>query len=491
MPQTQRSEAPWALERVDLSSLTAEERLQLDELAEARFGGERLAPFIRRLAPEEPPPRHIYKVIEVIERARAGPMRVCISMPPRHAKTITVLRAIAWWLLRSPADTCGYFSYNHDIAHSKSRIARTIALQSGVRLSDSTGVAEWRTAEGGGLLAGGAGGGLPGQGITGFVVVDDPFKNREDADSELNRQRVWEWFNEVVMTRLERGSVIVIHTRWHEDDLIGRLEHLGGWEIIRLQAIAEENDPLGREPGEALWDRFPASELGTEPGQRGTIRGQIGEFSFAALYQQQPRPRGAKLFGPASYFDPQRFDMTGWRCVIAADPAGSEKTSADWSAAVVLAIRGKRPEIEGRVMDVYRKQVSIPDFARALRALQMQWHLAPIYVEAVAGFKAVPQLLRENDPSLAVFEAPTLGDKWQRAQLVSAAWNAAPSRVLVPMNSPPWLGEFLHELQKFTGVRDTHDDQVDALAHAWNAAALGPEPPVFTLPGGPVLPRRR
>jgi phage terminase large subunit-like protein len=242
-----------------------------------------------------------------------------------------------------------------------------------------------------------------------------------------------------------------------------------------------------------LWpERFPASELGTEAGQRGTVRGQIGEFSFSALYQQAPRPRGAKLFGPCTYYDPTfpAFDLTGWRIYIGADPAGSEKTSADWSVAVVLAVRGQAAEIEGRVLDVYRKQVSIPDFARALRALQMQWHLAPVYVEAVGGFKAIPQLLQENDPTLAVFEAPVLGDKFQRAQLASAAWNSRPSRLMVPLGSPPWLAAYLYELQRFTGVKDPEDDQVDATAHAWNAAALDTGPVEYVPLEKPIMKSR-
>jgi hypothetical protein len=413
-------------------------------------------------------------------------------MPPRHAKTVTLVRLIAWWLKRRPADTCGYFSYNASFAQSKSRVARTLARRAGVELSeDSASRAEWRTTAGGGLLAGGAGGGLTGQGITGFVAIDDPIKNREEADSELVRDRIWEWFNEVVMTRLEHASAIVTHTRWHEDDLIGRLEEQGGWTIIRLPAIAEEGDVLGRAPGEALWpERFSAQSLGTEPGQANTLRGQIGEFSFSALYQQSPRPRGAKLFGPASYYDPETLSLEGWRILIGGDPAASEKTSADWSVAAVIAVRGKRPELEFRLLYVYRAQIPVPEFARVLRALQLQWHLADVFVEAVAGFKAVPQLLRENDPTLAVYEAPAAGDKFQRAQLASAAWNARPSRFLVPLGAPHWLAPVLHELQRFTGTKGGEDDIVDAISHAVNAAIMAPEPATFEGFGRSILPSR-
>src|SRR6266545_4292903 len=103
-------------------------------LATLAGGGERLADFIRRLSPHRPPPRHVEPLIAVIERARQERVRVCVSMPPRHGKSLTVLHGIAWWLRSALSDTCAYFSYADDLARSKSRIARRLALDAGVRL---------------------------------------------------------------------------------------------------------------------------------------------------------------------------------------------------------------------------------------------------------------------------------------------------------------------------------------------------------------------
>lgn len=434
-------------------------------LATLAGGGERLAAFIRRLSPHHPPPRHVQPLINVIERARQGRVRVCVSWPPRHAKSTTVLHALAWWLKSTPADTCAYFAYNDDLARSKSRIARRLALEAGVQLApDSANLSEWRTVQGGGLLAGGAGGGLTGQGVSGILVVDDPLKNREEADSALIRGRVWDWFNEVGYTRLEGASAIVIGTRWHQDDLIGRLEATGEWVMIALPAIAEENDPLGRHVGEALWpERFPVDELEA-------IRRQIGDWSFAALYEGRPRPRGTSVFGEPHHFDSARWAPSGARIIIGADPAASEKTSADYSVALVLAVEGRGERVAGRVLDVWRGQVTVPAFAEQLRRLSRKWWNASIAVEAVGGFRAVPQLLRAVDPLLRLTEVKVTGDKFQRAQAVAAAWNDG--RVLVPTGAP-WLAPFLDEVAAFTGVRDRRDDQVDALAHAWNALHAG------------------
>lgn len=444
------------------SGLSDSELAELEYLLGRQLSGEGLADFIRRISPHRPPPPHMAPVIDLLERAiRGEEIRACISMPPRHAKTVAILHALAWWVSRSPEDTCAYFAYNETLGRSKSRLARDLALRAGVQLrDDSASVAEWRTKRGGGLLAGGIGGGLTGQGISGLLAIDDPFKSREDADSQLARDRVWEWFTDVAMTRLEGASVVVVQTRWHPDDLIGRLEKKGGWEIVNLPAIAEESDPLGRAPGEALWpDVRPLEKL-----QR--TRALIGEFSWASLYQGQPRPRGAHVFGEPHYYDPATFAMEGCRIVLAADPAASAKTSADYSAAVVLAIRGFAEQAVGYLLHVYREQVSVPQFARDLVALQTRFGGATINVETVGAFKAIPQMLLEVHPDLRINEIQPVGDKFTRAQPVAAAWNGA--RVLVPSDNPPWLAPFLAEATTFTGVNDAHDDQVDALSSAWN-----------------------
>jgi predicted phage terminase large subunit-like protein len=440
-----------------LDPLDVEEAIILERL----HGAEDLRSFIARVSPQHPPARHLDPLIDAIERARHKRVRLCISMPPRHGKTWTLLHAIVWWLSNTPADRCAYYSYNDDLAASKSGIARDLAISVGIELNpSSTAVSEWKTVLGGGLIAGGRGSALTGQGVSGMLIVDDPFKDRMEADSPTLRETVWNWFKEVAFTRLEGGSVIVVHTRWHPDDLIGRLEGLGGWEIINLPAVAENDDPVGREPGEALWPKlFPLDELGL-------IRRTLGEWSFAALYQGRPRPRGSKVFGIPVYYNPAE-GWGGWRVVIGADPAASGKTTADHSAAIVLGSRMADGLIRARVLEIYRAQVEVPSFVSALQMLSTKYGRAPVFVEAVGGFKAVPQMLKRLDPKLYVREAPVVGDKFQRAQAAAAAWNDG--RVEVPMEAP-WLADFLHEMQSFTGVGDAEDDQVDAFSHAFNAA---------------------
>lgn len=440
--------------------------------------------FIEHVSPHLPPPPHIEPVIaEVTRAAYEGRRKVCIDMPPRHAKTTTLLHGFAWWLDSYPADTCGYFTYGERQARSKSRIAFRLAVEAGVQLDPSTkDMSEWRTVEGGGMLAGGAGGALTGQGIQGLFVIDDPYKNRQEADSIVIRERIWEWFNEVVMTRLEGASVVVVHTRWHQDDLIGRLSQMEEWDHVSLPAIAEENDVLGREEGDALWpDRFPILNLDA-------TRRQIGDWSFAALYQGRPLPRGANVFQePARFQLPQSQAewngfLAGKYIVIGVDPAASERTHADYSVATVLAADGLGPMANFWVLDVVRGQWSIPTLVGHLVQLQARWR-AKLAVEAVSGFKAVPQMLKHVNPNLSLIEIKPTTDKFQRAQGCAAAWNDG--RVHIPAGSGAgsWVTPFLTELTSFTGVKDAHDDQVDSLCHAWNTLAeQRPRPPRRSRP---------
>jgi len=191
-----------------------------------------------------------------------------------------VLHGIARLLARHPEWTIAYVSYAADIARSKSKQIRDYALAAGVELrQDSKASHEWRTPQGGGVLATGVGGPLTGHGVW-LLVVDDPFKNRQDADSALIRERTYQWFTSTAMTRVEPGgSALIVHTRWHRDDLIGRLsrDEETEWEIVSLPAIDAE--------GRALWpERWPVSELERK-------RAEVGEYDWDSLFQQSPKAR--------------------------------------------------------------------------------------------------------------------------------------------------------------------------------------------------------
>jgi predicted phage terminase large subunit-like protein len=443
--------------------------------------GETLRQFNARVSPHLKSERHLEPVLDVFERTRREPVRAIVAMPPRHGKTVTAMQSVAWRVSRDPGLRHAYATYGDSLSVSGSRTMRRLATSAGVDLAkDANALHDWRTEHDGGVLATGVGGPLTGKGVTGIALVDDAFKNRKDAESRLKRDSVWEWFTDVVWTRLEdEASCIVIGTMWHTDDLINRLLTRGAgedgipFELIRLPAIAEEGDILGRAIGEALWPatlsgkrKFPIEKLRE-------IERLLGAYSFASLYQQRPRPRGSQIFGEPGRFKLSEFQLDGHRVCICADPAATKKTTSDHTAALVLAVKGYGDQQVGWLLGHLRGQWDIADnphenvvgVVSRLAELQRQWGVA-VVVEAVAGFKAVPQMLRAVDPHLLVVEAPAVTDKFVRAQPAASAWNGG--RLLVPTDAH-WAQGMIQRFQAFTGQDDPEDDEIDACSHGWNA----------------------
>jgi hypothetical protein len=394
-------------------------------------------------------PAHVRLIAEKIEAAAVGDeLRLVIAMPPRHGKTETLLRAFAWLLSRDPSSTMAYATYGADLARSKSRSARRYARDAGVQLaSDSASVTEWRTSAGGGLLATGAGGPLTGQGINRLLVIDDPIKNRQEAESALIRDRTWDWFTDVAFTRLEPGaSAIVVATRWHPDDLSGRLI-ADGWDSIVLPALDES--------GAALWPtRYPVERLRD-------IERQVGAYTWASLYQGQPRPRGGAVFQDAWYYDELPPDP--FREAVGIDFAYTAKSHADYS----VAVRGRAIGDCLYLTNVYRAQVEMPAFAAHLKAQAGTRMLARIGGTE----KGIIDFLRRD--GIRVETIPASTDKHAFAQPLAAAWNTG--RVLLP-RSAPWVAPLLDEVLSFTGVNDAHDDIVDALGALHHALHGRPGP---------------
>ena len=284
------------------------------------------------------------------------------------------------------------------------------------------------------------------------IIVDDPVKDRATAESPAARQHTYEWFGDTLFTRLEpNGSIVVVQTRWHPDDLAGRLIR-DGWEFINLPAINDGSDPE-RAIGEALWpERWGVEALEG-------VRDQLGDYGWSSLYQGQPRSRGGSIFQDAHFYDALPSE---YRTVIGFDFAYSSKTYSDYSVAVVMHIAGDKYY----VADVVRAQVPAPEFADRLKALQLKYRGARA-IGYVGGTElGNVDFIRKLGVDIRAIPAKT--DKFVRAQPCAATWNAG--RVFVPSARPQWLDSFVTEVCGFTGVRDLHDDQVDALVGAFDGA---------------------
>jgi len=381
-------------------------------------------------------------ITDVVKRVNAGEeVRTVFSTPPRHGKTITLLNAFVWLMLQDASRTHAYATYGADLSLSKSRLARQTAKNAGIELmDDSSSMKEWRTQEGGGLLATGVGGALTGQGISGLGVVDDPVKNMAEARSSTYRERTWDWFNSVFYTRLEPGaSAIVVATRWHPDDLSGRLI-ADGWNVVNLPAINSDN--------EALWPEYYPLERLLE------IKRQLGDIVFDALYQGTPRTVSGGMFGEPHFYDKL---PDNYRTVVTFDAAYTQKTSADYS----VIIAGRYDGEKLYVTDMYRAQTNAETFKARLDAFQKQ-HTTVLNTRIGGTEKVFIEWLRSE--GIRVNAEPTKGDKYMNATPLAAAWNRGD--ILLPRQAP-WLDPFIAELMDFTGADDVHDDIVDTLATAW------------------------
>lgn len=474
-------------------------------------GRDNLLEYIPFITPEFAPPVHLAPMCDLYDRIQRGEsVFACVEAPPRHGKSEVLFHGSARLLRFKPQTRIGYVTYSQDVADDQSRIARRRALAAGVefggplrqggrRWDPSASVRHWQTAAGGGFLAIGRDGGLVSKGLD-LLQVDDPFKNRAEAESAAIRDLVWNSFRGDQLTRLEPGaSCIVFHQRWNNDDLIARLRKLveeepnaPPWEFVSLPAIGDDGTPLWPE-------RFDLAALAR-------IRAMVNEYNWWSQYMQRPRPKGGRVFGEPTRYEPPA-QLIGRRIVIAVDAAGTAKTSADHTAIVVAAFwRATWTSPEGLVLPnmlfgdllrCYRMQLEVPDVVRVLDVLQRRWPGAPIVVETQGGQgQTVAQTLRRLRPSLRIVEVPRTVDKFTAAQPTAAA--TTQGRWRVPLRHDPeldsvelekllreldvwdegeWIGPYLRELERFTGIADAEDDQVDATCHAWDYGDKAGAPP--------------
>lgn len=432
-----------------------------------------LLDWIPQVSPRFESPRHLSRLCELVQQTLVRPVRVLVSVPPRHGKTETLNHGMAWLLSIDPRKRLAYVPYGADLARKQSRRIRSLCIETGVQLAhDNKSVTEWSTASGGGLRAASIDSGHTGHGYD-LVVIDDPFKNRAEAESALIRERVYDAWTSSIATRVEPGgSVFVVHTRWHEDDLIGRLLAAEeGWEYVHIPAIDDD--------GQALWPaRFDAEALRK-------IESTVGAYDWASLYQGQPRPKGGRLFGDVALFDAF---PTSAIYTIGVDFAYSSKKTADYNVAVVLAkhttYEGALPVERLDIVEMVRRQCPAPEFATTLRELQARYAGARCRAYIGGTEKGIVDFLRRD--GVHVEALPATADKFTRAQAYAAAWNRGAIRV---QRGAPWASALVSEHAAFTGVNDAHDDTVDAAVAAYDAHAYAPSVAVASSSAGRTMRR--
>lgn len=402
--------------------------------------------------------------------------RLMIFCPPQEGKSTATSRLMPLWLLdQDPTLRIALMSFGAELATEFGRTVKTdIRSADGllnIRVSrDSRAADRWKTEEGGGMVCVGRDGGLTGRPVD-TLIIDDPFSSQQDAISLATRNRVWSWWESVGRPRLSsRGRVLLVNTRWHEDDLAGRLlqREPGRWHVLSIPAIAEADvaDPLGRTPGTEL-----KSAQGRKPGYFRDLKSTYSPFAFSAIYQQRPAPTEGGLFprdkwrtwlpktdsyGRAIVDTGQPWPLMDCMRFITMDLATSTKTSADYTVIAAWAIT---PDGNLVLLDRWRGRVEDSGHWDKARPLIAAWDIPKVYVESrMFGTTFVYAAGRAGLP---LEELQADADKWTRA--VAASQLQHQGRVWLPGNAL-WLDEFRDELASFdTG---THDDQVDVTAYA-------------------------
>jgi predicted phage terminase large subunit-like protein len=420
-------------------------------------------------------------------RRRESP-RLMIFAPPRHGKSQIFSRhGPAYALGRDPDLNIIATSYSADLASRMNRDVQRIidderyrevfpgvglsgantratAVGSYIRNSDIFEVVGHE----GVYRSAGVGGGIVGMGAD-ILIIDDPIKDPEQAYSEAYREKLWEWYTMTAYTRLMPGGGILLgHTRWHDEDLAGRLlaaQAEGGdrWDVVLYPAVAEE-DESHRRAGEALHpERWPLEKLDA-------IRGVVGAAAWSASYQQRPTPRGGGMFR-REYFPVQEAAPAGRMARVRYwDLASSVSSTSDFTVGLRMS---RTPDgtyfvedmVRGRWTPFERDQV-------ILQAAQLDGREVQVRIEQEPGSSGVSQVaaMVRMLAGYDVHADRVTGDKVTRAAPFAAQCEAGNVRLV----NGPWAREFLDEVMAFPFGK--HDDVVDGSSGAFNTLALAPPP---------------
>ena len=402
--------------------------------------------------------------------------RLMVLMPPGSAKsTYASVLFPAWWFAQHPRSSVIAASHTADLAaHFGRQIRALVAEHSpalGYQLSaDNRAASRWQTSRRGEYFATGVRGPITGRRAD-LAIIDDPVKSFLEAESAVQRERLWDWYRSDLTTRLKpRARVVLVMTRWHEEDLAGRLLAVeADWHTLRLPALAEADDPLGRVAGDPLWPEWESREALMRK------RGVVGERVWAALYQQSPRPLQGALFKVTrlEILDALPLGSTGpevraWDLAAPVARGGNythwpvgikvmRDSSGRWIVLDVVRLRGSPRQVEEAIAETARVDgrsvtVALPEDPGQAGKNQVSY-----LIRMLAGYKVVAS--RET------------GSKIVRATPVAAQVEAGN----IVLMRAPWNHALIEELRDFPYGRK--DDQVDALARSFHLLSHTPSGP--------------
>lgn len=418
--------------------------------------------------------RHTKLICDKLEQVEEGKIkRLMIFLPPRHSKSMTVSETFpSFFIGKNLNRRVILVSYGDSLARKFGRANRNKLEEYGEEIfdislsKDNSSVTNWGI-EGyrGGMISTGIGGPITGEGAD-LLIIDDPIKNRKEANSKTYRDMVWDEWQNTLYTRLQpNGSVIIILTRWHEDDLAGRLLNsdygeVEDWDIVKLPAVAEdENDLLGRAVGELLWPEHGFDEEWAE-----VTKTAVGSQTWASLYQQRPAPAEGNIVNREwwQFYKelPDSFDevIQSWDCSFKETEDGSYVVGQVWG----------RKGANKYLIDQVRARMGFTKTLRAIKNMTLKYPEARLkLIEDKANGPAIISTLRQEISGIVPVNPR--GSKEERAAAVSPEIEAG--NVYLPSPSrAPWINDYIEEWAAFPNGEN--DDQVDATTQALDRLSL-------------------
>lgn len=405
--------------------------------------------------------------------------RLMITVPPRHGKSELASRRFPAYVFgRYPGKCIISTSYGADLSSRMNRDVQRIMDSSeyadlfpetrlsgkNIRTADSRNCLRNNdlfeiVGHAGSYRSSGVGGGITGMGGD-ILIIDDPFKDRAEADSPTIRQKVWDWYTSTLYTRLAPGGgILIINTRWHMDDLSGRLleaERTGEgdtWRVVNFKAVAT-SDEAHRARGEALHpERYPLDQLMA-------IKRALGTRDWEALYQQNPTPDGGNIFKAEwlRFWFPKDLPDVWDQLLLSWDMTFKDGDDTDYVVGQVWGRKGA----DRYLLDQVRQRMGFTDTLAAFRVQAGKWPTAVRkLVEDKANGPAVIDALKHQIPGIIPVNPD--GSKTARAHAVTAHFEAGNVYIPHPEHCP-WAADYISELTQFPGA--AHDDQVDATTQA-------------------------
>lgn len=412
------------------------------------------------------PARHLQFLSDKLVQLKQRKIkRLMVSMPPRSGKSMLIdIYTPTWWLADAPKDRIILAGYGEQFARSWGGKVRDLIIEYGSELNlllnkDRTAADDWELTAGGGMVCVGVGGALMGRGAD-LLIIDDPIKSSEEADSPTYRDKMWEWFQSTAITRLQPGGVVIaVMTRWSTDDLFARIQQNaqpGDWETINLPALAEDNDALGRLPDEPLWpERFP------DDPDYSKRKGSMSPFWFSALYQGRPVPAGGGLikedwirFYHTLPEEPERW-IQSW------DFSLKDTETSDFTVGQVWCRKGASLYLVAQ----FRGHANLATVGQKMQEFILNYPKAVgILIEDTAMGPIIKQTLQHIVRGLIPIKPR--GSKRSRLEAVQPLFQG--NNVYLPEKQDGtkdrWVWDFVSELTSFP--KGAFDDQVDACSQA-------------------------